>query len=333
MTGKGGAPGQAVIEAERRPEPAGARAGFASAPRANAVRGVTCPVSLPSRLGTAACGVAGRAKQRTERRRPYADEPDREHAFSRGPDDAMNEAVVPGRATPGQVASGKAAPGQPTSGHATSGQATPGQRPADVAVFERLTELALDMRWSWNHATDAVWRGLDAELWESTHNPWVVLQTVSRARIDSLGADPVFRQEVERLVQVRRRAMEAPAWFQQQHGTAALGLRRLLQHGVHAERGAADLFGRPRQRRRRPAQVGQRSGRAGRRRRPALPAGLFPAGARQGRRPAGAVPHATIRASCPSRRCAAPTATGCACGSTCRASRSGCAPGRCRSGA
>jgi starch phosphorylase len=108
-------------------------------------------------------------------------------------------------------------------GQGTPGQATPGQRPVDVAGFELLTELALDMRWSWNHATDAVWRGLDPELWESTHNPWVVLQTVSRARIDSLGADPVFRREVERLVEARRRAMEAPAWFQQEHGAAGLG--------------------------------------------------------------------------------------------------------------
>lgn len=36
-----------------------------------------------------------------------------------------------------------------------------------------------DMRWSWNHATDAVWRQLDPELLGITHNHWVVLQTVS----------------------------------------------------------------------------------------------------------------------------------------------------------
>ena len=36
----------------------------------------------------------------------------------------------------------------------------------DVAGFDFLAELALDMRSSWNHATDQVWRQLDPELWE-----------------------------------------------------------------------------------------------------------------------------------------------------------------------
>ena len=50
---------------------------------------------------------------------------------------------------------------------------------ADVEGYDSLAELALDLRWSWNHATDEVWRQLDPELWETTQNPWVVLQTVS----------------------------------------------------------------------------------------------------------------------------------------------------------
>ena len=52
--------------------------------------------------------------------------------------------------------------------------------PTEVEGFDSLAELALDMRWSWNHATDEVWRQLDPALWELTQNPWVVLQTVSR---------------------------------------------------------------------------------------------------------------------------------------------------------
>jgi starch phosphorylase len=78
------------------------------------------------------------------------------------------------------------------------------------------------MRSSWNHATDEVWRDLDSELWEITHNPWVVLQTVSRDQIQRVLADPVFRKKVDSLVQTRRRAVEAPAWFQQQHSQAPL---------------------------------------------------------------------------------------------------------------
>lgn len=30
--------------------------------------------------------------------------------------------------------------------------------PVDVEGFDSLTELALDLRWSWNHVADDVWR-------------------------------------------------------------------------------------------------------------------------------------------------------------------------------
>jgi glycogen phosphorylase len=84
----------------------------------------------------------------------------------------------------------------------------------DIEGFNSLAELALDMRSSWNHATDQVWRQLDPVLWELTHNPWVVLQTVSRDQIKRVLADPVFCKHVDDLVQTRRDAAEAPAWFQ-----------------------------------------------------------------------------------------------------------------------
>ena len=94
--------------------------------------------------------------------------------------------------------------------------------PTEVEGFDSLAELALDMRWSWNHATDEVWRQLDPELWEITHNPWVVLQTVSRDQVERVLADPVFRKNVDSLVETRRQAMEAPAWFQQNHSQGSL---------------------------------------------------------------------------------------------------------------
>jgi starch phosphorylase len=94
--------------------------------------------------------------------------------------------------------------------------------PTEIEGFDSLAELALDMRWSWNHATDVVWRQLNPELWEVTHNPWVVLQTVSRDRIERALADPAFRKNAEDLVEVRRHAAEVPAWFQQNHAGAPL---------------------------------------------------------------------------------------------------------------
>ena len=97
-----------------------------------------------------------------------------------------------------------------------------GLLPTEIDGFDLLAELALDMRWSWNHATDGLWQQLDPELWEDTHNPWVVLQTVSRQQIEHLLADPVFRRNVDELVQTRRREMDAPAWFQKNHSDGKL---------------------------------------------------------------------------------------------------------------
>ena len=94
--------------------------------------------------------------------------------------------------------------------------------PTEIEGFDSLAELALNMRWSWNHATDEVWRQLDPELWEITHNPWGVLQTVSRDRIEDVLADPAFRKNVDGLVQTRRQVLEAPAWFQQTYPQSPL---------------------------------------------------------------------------------------------------------------
>ena len=94
--------------------------------------------------------------------------------------------------------------------------------PTEIKGFDSLAELALDMRWSWSHYADNVWRQLDPELWEITHNPWVVLQTVSRDQIERVLADPGFRKNVDGLVRARRQAVAAPAWFQQNHAQGPL---------------------------------------------------------------------------------------------------------------
>ena len=94
--------------------------------------------------------------------------------------------------------------------------------PPKTAGFDALAALALDMRWSWDHATDQIWRRLDPELWNLTHNPWVVLQTVSRDHIERMLADPVFRTNVDGLLQARRQEMATPAWFQQNHPESGL---------------------------------------------------------------------------------------------------------------
>jgi starch phosphorylase len=93
---------------------------------------------------------------------------------------------------------------------------------ADVDGFDSLAELALDLLWSWNHATDEVWRQLDPGLWELTQNPWVVLQTVSKDKLQHVLADSAFRKKVDDLLRTKRQAAETPAWFQQHHPQAPL---------------------------------------------------------------------------------------------------------------
>src|SRR5665213_3120094 len=94
--------------------------------------------------------------------------------------------------------------------------------PTDIEGYDTLADLALDLRWSWNHGTEAVWRKLDDELWGLTHNPWVVLQTASRDRIEHVLSDPTFRKSVDDLVETRRRDAEAPSWFSQAHAQSPL---------------------------------------------------------------------------------------------------------------
>ncbi len=60
---------------------------------------------------------------------------------------------------------------------------------------------------------DEVWQRLDPDLWESTHNPWHILQTIAQTRLEELAADPDFLLLVEHHVNGRRKTLEAPSWF------------------------------------------------------------------------------------------------------------------------
>jgi len=97
-----------------------------------------------------------------------------------------------------------------------------GTLPTGVEGVDDLVALALDLRWSWNHGSDNMWRLLDPELWDATANPWVVLQTISPSRIESALADPAFRKRLDGLVESRRHEASSPAWFQQKHAQSPL---------------------------------------------------------------------------------------------------------------
>ena len=96
----------------------------------------------------------------------------------------------------------------------------------ESAISDALTDLALDLRWSFNHSADQLWQRLDPDLWESTHNPWVILQTISREKLQSVTADPNFQKLVVDLHREKTNAEKPDGWFQKAHpqsGLSAVG--------------------------------------------------------------------------------------------------------------
>jgi len=88
--------------------------------------------------------------------------------------------------------------------------------------FDIVAELALDLRWSWDHSADEIWQMLDPKLWDLTHNAWTVLQTVSHDHFKSLMKEPEFRIKINSILESRKETDSAPAWFQQNYPKSTL---------------------------------------------------------------------------------------------------------------
>ena len=89
-------------------------------------------------------------------------------------------------------------------------------------LSDALSELALDLRWTWSHEADVFWQQVDPEAWRRTQNPWTILQEISAERLHVLSANRSFVAELERLIRARQDYLETPSWFASTHGTAAL---------------------------------------------------------------------------------------------------------------
>jgi starch phosphorylase len=88
--------------------------------------------------------------------------------------------------------------------------------------LEGLADLALDLRWTWSHATDQLWETLDPETWEHTRNPYFILQSASQARLDQAASDSGFKQELQRWITQRQRYLHDPGWFGRVQGDSRL---------------------------------------------------------------------------------------------------------------
>ncbi len=109
--------------------------------------------------------------------------------------------------------------------------------PRRFAGFDELAEIALDLRWSWDHSADDIWRSFDPELWDLTRNPWVMLETTSPEKIEHLSADPTFRSRVEGLAKRLRDYHTEESWFQR--ACADTPLRRIAYFSMEFMLGEA----------------------------------------------------------------------------------------------
>lgn len=147
---------------------------------------------------------------------------------------------------------------------------------ASIKGYDSLVDLALNLHSYWNHSTDAIWSRLDPELWELTHNPWAVLQTVSGEKFTALLSDQKFSTLINDLVKAREDALNSPTWFQENHSNSPLTCIAYFSMEFMLSEALPHLFGRPRKCSRRSAQNCKRSWRAGHRYWIALQPRLFP---------------------------------------------------------
>lgn len=93
---------------------------------------------------------------------------------------------------------------------------------SEIEGFSSLQELALNISCTWDHSLDKIWESLDPELWELTHNPWLLMQSVSKEKLTKTLSDPEFRKVVEKHLNDTRRYAEQPAWFQKNYPDSPL---------------------------------------------------------------------------------------------------------------
>ncbi|MDO8844261.1 alpha-glucan family phosphorylase [Methylicorpusculum sp.] len=92
---------------------------------------------------------------------------------------------------------------------------TPRNFPDQLAEkLDGLPELALDCNFSWSHRADAIWQELDADLWQQTRNPWLVLQTTSSKRLEELAGNETFCKNLKSIVSDYRQSLSEERWFQ-----------------------------------------------------------------------------------------------------------------------
>ncbi len=89
--------------------------------------------------------------------------------------------------------------------------------------LDKLSELALDLRWTWSHEGDQFWHSVNPKIWAKTKNPWLMLQSISRDELQKLARNPIFIEELNRLIAARDEHFGKPSWFKENNLEGKLG--------------------------------------------------------------------------------------------------------------
>ncbi|QVL56988.1 MAG: alpha-glucan family phosphorylase [Simkaniaceae bacterium] len=79
--------------------------------------------------------------------------------------------------------------------------------------MKELYDLALDLRRSSSSYANELWESVDADLWNRTRNPWMILQTLSDKRLKELENAPSFQKLLKSHMERHEKALKTPKWF------------------------------------------------------------------------------------------------------------------------
>lgn len=84
--------------------------------------------------------------------------------------------------------------------------------------LERLSELAYNLRWAWDHETIQLFRRISPTLWEKTnHNPVAMLGLLSQERLEEAANEPAFMAHLDRVLNSFDSYMAADStWYSEQ---------------------------------------------------------------------------------------------------------------------
>jgi starch phosphorylase len=83
----------------------------------------------------------------------------------------------------------------------------------------------VDLRWTWSHEADVLWKHIDPVGWGQVENPYEVLQNLTKPRLAALRDDTVFMRYLDELGEARKAYNSAPGWYGERYpGDAPAGV-------------------------------------------------------------------------------------------------------------